>query len=120
MCHNFPDHNVRICLTFRALYSTYFGLCQFCCKAGASLGHPKLPEIWGGGMSSEGLRLPTLPGSTEADRQAGRLTYMMLALCTAVTLFLPFLVAKSKANLAMRWDLARVTIFRHSMTPFAL
>lgn len=45
---------------------------------------------------------------------------MMLALCTAVTLERPFLVAKSKANLAMRCDLARVMIFRHSITPFAL
>lgn len=47
-------------------------------------------------------------------------THMMLALCTAVTLERPFLVAKSKANLAMRCDLARVMIFRHSMTPLAL
>lgn len=51
MCHNFPNHNIHILLTYRGLHSTYFGLRQFCCKAGASVGHPKLPEIWeeGGG-----------------------------------------------------------------------
>lgn len=47
-------------------------------------------------------------------------THMMLALWTAVTLERPFLVAKSKANLAMRCDLARVMIFMHSMTPLEL
>lgn len=38
MCHNFPDRNIHILLTYRGLHSTYFGLRPFCCKAGASVG----------------------------------------------------------------------------------
>ena len=44
-------------------------------------------------------------------------TYMIFALCTAVTFLRPCFVAKSKANLAIRREFSRVMIFKHSTTP---
>ena len=51
----------------------------------------------------------------EVGKKTKQKTYIMLALCTAVTFLRLFLIAKSKANLAIRSALATVETFNDSI-----
>jgi len=66
------------------------------------------------------IKYDTKKCSRRKTASAENKTYMMFALCTAVTFFRSFLTAYSNANFAIRIELALVMILRHSTTPGTL